>query len=176
MRSPQRRAAHDNEEATGAGCAKTRIARAAVAAVVVVVLAVPTPTPAGWRADCRVAARARRKSRGATSTTTTIPRIAWPSQNCLGGRCIMVNGERYASMFEALNERGSFPKPPDCSLCSEFCSSATTKHDSDERDGSMTEHGQHNGHQRACGRSVGPVTTRFLSQGGVAQMARARVS
>jgi hypothetical protein len=99
-----------------------------VAAVVAVVVAMPPPAPACWRADCRAAARSCRKRRGAptTTTTTTIPEIACPSMNC-GGHCIMVNGEAYVSMFDALYGFCSFPTlPPDCDLCSEYCSSATT--------------------------------------------------
>jgi hypothetical protein len=101
--------------------------RWSVAAVVAVVLAMPSPAPAGWRADCRATARACRKSRGASLvTTTTIPSIACPSQNCGGGHCIMFNGQPYVLMWDALDGACSLPMGPDCSLCSEYCSSATT--------------------------------------------------
>ena len=45
--------------------------------------------------------------------------------NCYG-ECIMVNGKYYVDMFDALAGNCSLPMAPDCSLCSEFCSSTTT--------------------------------------------------
>src|SRR4030095_16213049 len=86
-------------------------------AVVVLLLAMPVPAPAGWRADCRAAARACRKSHGATATTTTttIPGVACGSPNC-HGHCIMVNGQLYVSIVDALSGNCSLPMPPDCSL------------------------------------------------------------
>lgn len=88
-----------------------------------VLLLASTVCSAGWRADCRAAARECRKTRGAS---LTIPLTSCESQNCSGGHCVMVNGQIYVRLDDALFGVCSLPRPPDCSLCSAFCSSTTT--------------------------------------------------
>jgi len=104
--------------------------RRSVAAVVALVLGMPSVISAGWRAECRRAARECRMTHGASLTTmsttsTTLERTTCPSQNC-GAQCVFVNGYPYVDMFAALNGECELFRPPDCSLCSTFCSSTTT--------------------------------------------------
>ena len=40
--------------------------------------------------------------------------------------CIIVNGYPYVDMFDALNGECELFRPPDCDVCSSFCSSTTT--------------------------------------------------
>src|SRR5579862_8947093 len=98
-----------------------------VAAIVALVLAMPAVVSAGWRANCRAAGRACRKSHGASLTTTTastttttsaaIQNVACPSWNCQGV-CIKVNGEYWVRLSDAL----------DPCICGQpyFCGETTT--------------------------------------------------
>jgi hypothetical protein len=84
-----------------------------VTAGILLALVASTVCSAGWRADCRAQAHACRKSHGASlvTTTTMIQFSGCPSQNCGASHCVMVNGQPYVLMWDALRGLCSLPMP-----------------------------------------------------------------
>ncbi len=129
---------HDTGVVDGAGggyLSCRPMTRWSVAAVVALGLAMPGVVSAGWRAECRAAGRACRKSHGASLTTTTtastttttsaaIQTTACPSQNCQGV-CLKVNGEYWVRLSDALNPCICGP-PYECGYTTTTTESTTT--------------------------------------------------
>ena len=77
--------------------------------LVSLLLLAAVPAHAGWRAECRALARTCRHQHG--TTTTTLPFEPCGSENC-HGMCLIIDGQYYVAMVDALSGECSLPCPP----------------------------------------------------------------